>query len=109
MARGGKRPGAGRPPGAHNKRSRAIAEKAAKKGITPLEVMLDAMRHLHRKAYFDGAKKRAEPDDAMLREAAEIAKDAAPYMHPRLNAIQHTGKDGEPIQVTFSGLDAGAL
>jgi hypothetical protein len=39
----------------------------------------------------------------------DMAKAAAPYMHPRLNAIQHTGKDGEPIRVSFTGLDAGAL
>ena len=26
--------------------------------------------------------------------ANEAAKDAAPYVHPRLSAIEHTGKDG---------------
>ncbi len=93
MARGGKRAGAGRPPGAHNKRTREIAEQAAKKGITPLEYMLKVMRD----SKADGARR----DD--------MAKAAAPYMHPRLNAIQHTGKDGEPIKVSFTGLDAGAL
>lgn len=62
----------GRPPGFLNKKTRAIAEKAAAEGITPLEVMLMAMRQaLDRK-------------DMVAAEAA--AKDAAPYMHPRLNA-----------------------
>ncbi|WP_244916183.1 hypothetical protein [Pseudaminobacter salicylatoxidans] len=31
-------------------------------------------------------------------EAASIAKDAAPYMHPRLASMQHTGRNGGPIQ-----------
>lgn len=31
-------------------------------------------------------------------EAAGIAKDAAPYMHPRLASMQHTGRNGGPIQ-----------
>lgn len=93
MARGGKRQGAGRPPGAHNKRSREIAEKAAKRGITPLEYMLKVMRN---------GKAPAERRD-------DMAKAAAPYIHPRLNAIQHTGKDGEPILVRLTGADAGVL
>lgn len=95
MARGGKRAGSGRPPGAHNKRSREIAEKAAKKGITPLEYMLKVMR----------SKSTSVTDE----RRDEMAKAAAPYMHPRLNAIQHTGKDGEPIQVSFTNADEGAL
>lgn len=95
MARGGKRQGAGRPPGAHNKRTREIAEKAAKRGITPLEHMLKVMRSRSKKV----SDERRD----------DMAKAAAPYMHPRLNAIQHTGKDGEPIRVSFTGLDAGVL
>jgi hypothetical protein len=93
MARGGVRPGSGRKPGSPNKRTREIAQKAAKKGITPLEYMLKVMR--------DSNAEGARRDD--------MAKAAAPYMHPRLNAIQHTGKDGEPIKVEFTGLDAGVL
>jgi len=30
--------------------------------------------------------------------AAGIAKDAAPYMHPRLASMQHSGPNGGPIQ-----------
>lgn len=84
MARGGKRNGAGRPKGAATKRSREIADKATQEGLTPLEVMLTAMRE-HAKA------KRWD-------DAASIAKDAAPYMHPRLASMQHTGRNGGPIQ-----------
>ena len=31
-------------------------------------------------------------------EAAAIAKDAAPYMHPKLSAVAHSGPKGGPIQ-----------
>ena len=30
--------------------------------------------------------------------AASIAKDAAPYMHPKLASVQHAGPNGGPIQ-----------
>jgi hypothetical protein len=42
-------------------------------GITPLEVLLKAMRD----AYVDGGAEKAAP----------FAKEAAPYMHPRLSAV----------------------
>ena len=72
--RGGKRPNAGRKPGGANKKTREIADKATQDGITPLEVMLNHMRELWQ------AGNKAE--------AATIAKDAAPYMHPRLANIE---------------------
>ena len=85
--RGGARPGAGRRPGGRNRKTREIADKAALEGITPLEVMLHAMR-----AHYDAGK---------LDDAATVAKDAAPYMHPRLAAIEQTGKDGGPLAVAL--------
>lgn len=74
MAHGGKRPGSGRKRGGVNQKTREIAERAIAQGITPLEVMLAAMRTHYDAKRFD--------------EAASIAKDAAPYMHPRLNSTQ---------------------
>lgn len=85
MGRGGRRAGAGRKPGGRNRKSREIADRAASEGITPLEVMLRAMRE-----HYD-----AERWDL----AAGVAKDAAPYMHPRLAAIEHSGEDGNPIEI----------
>lgn len=93
MARGGKREGAGRKKGSKGKRSSKVAKEAAKRGITPLEYMLRVMRN----SKADTARR----DD--------MAKAAAPFIHPRINTIQHTGKDGEPIRVTFTSLDAGTL
>ncbi len=83
VGRGGKRKGAGRKPGSKTVRTSKVALEAAEKGITPLEVMLEAMRELYEKG------------DKV--EAAKIAKDAAPYCHPRLNAIEHKGEIGHRV------------
>ncbi|MFC3208128.1 hypothetical protein [Aquamicrobium soli] len=41
---------------------------------------------------------RTHADKDEWDEAASIAKDAAPYMHAKLASIQHTGRNGGPIQ-----------
>ncbi|MFA4995062.1 MAG: hypothetical protein WC521_07155 [Bdellovibrionales bacterium] len=71
--RGGHREGAGRKLGSVSVRSREIAHKAIEGGISPLEVMLAAMRYFWKRREFT--------------KAVDIAKGAAPYVHPRLNAI----------------------
>lgn len=62
-------------------------------GITPLEFMLNVMRQ--------EPPANLEPADELKATALrfEAAKAAAPYIHPRLAAIEHTGKDGGAIQV----------
>lgn len=60
-------------------------------GLTPLEYMLKVMR--------------TEPDPTLEpRELAsaivmrfEAAKAAAPYIHPRLAAVEHSGPEGEAL------------
>ena len=52
--------------------------------ITPLEVLLGSMR----RAWDAGDQKTA----------CLIAKDAAPYVHPRLAATEVTGKDGGAVK-----------
>jgi len=86
--RGGRRPGAGRPVGSKNQRTAEIARAAAESGITPIEVMLGTMRELWAKGM----------PEAKL-QAAEIAKDAAPYIHPRLASIDQTVKEDRPFAV----------
>jgi hypothetical protein len=82
---GGRRPGAGRKPGGRNERTREIADRLNLEGLSPLEVMVEAMRrHV-----------TANDWDA----AAAIAKDAAPYMHPRLATVNVGNKDDEPFRV----------
>jgi hypothetical protein len=77
MAHGGKRPGAGRRRGSINRKTTEIVQAAVSSNITPLEVMLQAMYAHHEAGRLD--------------EAAAIAKDAAPYVHPRLSTVQHKG------------------
>lgn len=125
MARGGKRVGAGRKVGAITKRTRAVAERALAEGKSPLDVMLENMRHfqqvaLDAEATLEGltasefsaqVPKKASPEEqfkfllAQVKKTAgfrqlaqDSARDAAPYMHPRLAAIEHTGANGGPIE-----------
>jgi hypothetical protein len=75
MARGGKRPNAGRRVGTKTRKVAeriAVAERALAEGLTPLDYMLSILR--------DTNKEQAE------RFAA--AKEAAPYLHPRLSSIE---------------------
>jgi hypothetical protein len=81
--RGGRRPGSGRKPGSLNKRTREIADKAAAEGITPIEVQLATMRALWARA---NEGDTLDLDKAIA--ASAIAKDAAPYIHPRLASIE---------------------
>ena len=88
---GGRRKGAGRKPGSLNKRTRDIADKAIAEGISPLEYMLQVMR-----------SEAPESEDARVLVAHqamrfEAAKAAAPYVHPRLAAVEVTGGDGAPL------------
>lgn len=73
---GGKRPNAGRKKGAVTKRTREVAEKAAKAGLTPLEYMLNVLRD-----------DLADPKDRMW-----AAEKAAPYIHARLSSVEHKGE-----------------
>lgn len=80
--RGGKRAGAGRPKGAKNKRDwQKIQEKVAEGGMLPLEFMLKVMRN--------------PKNSWAARQTA--ARDAAPYVHPRLSSIVHKGDLKEPV------------
>lgn len=90
MARGGKRPGAGRPRGAVQRATKEARAKAAASGETPLDHMLRVMRN--------------EKADEKRRDSMAVA--AAPYVHAKLSATEVTGKDGGPVEVKdVSGLE----
>lgn len=82
MARGGKREGAGRKPGARNKRTIEQEEAIKASGLTPLEFLTSV--------YQDEDEDKARRIDA--------AKAAAPYCHARLSNVEMTGKDGGPLE-----------
>ena len=74
--RGGKRPNAGRKPGSPNKASAEREAAIRASGLTPLDYMLAILRD----------------ESAAMIERFEAAKAAAPYVHPRLSAVDHSGE-----------------
>jgi uncharacterized caspase-like protein len=74
--RGGARQGAGRKKGALTKRTQEIAAAALKDGVTPLDYLLGVLRNTEK--------------DEKDRFAAAVA--AAPYVHPKLASVEHSGE-----------------
>src|SRR5512132_462041 len=85
--KGGPVPRAGRKPGSTVVRSRKIANELAREGLTPLQVLIDTMRELCQQAA--DAPTAAERLEKKL-AACAVAKDAAPYLHPRLTSVAAT-------------------
>jgi len=71
--RGGRRKGAGRPKGAPNKATAGRQAEIAASGEDPLDYMIRVMRD----------------ESAPAERRDEMAKAAAPYVHPKLAAIEH--------------------
>ncbi len=96
-SRGGKRPGAGRKKGAKDlatiAKEQAIKEAVAEAraaGVTPLEVMTEAMREIYYGP--DGKGKNALA-------AFNLAKEIAPYMHAKLTSVKADVKTDETVTV----------
>lgn len=133
MARGGKRDGAGRPAGALTKKTREVAERALATGMSPLDVMLDNMRHFQQVAldaeatlegltaeeFSETVPGNASPEEqfkfllAQVKKTAgfrqmaqDAARDAAPYIHPKLASVEHSGPNGGPIKLNILPEDA---
>lgn len=77
----GKKTG-GRKRGVPNKSTASKAKEIEASGLTPLDYMLALLRD------------EQQPADIRF----EAAKAAAPYVHPKLSAVQHGGPGGGPIQ-----------
>lgn len=75
-SKGGARPGAGRKPGAPNKRTAELMKAAEESGITPLEFMLSTMRD--------------EAND--FKDRLTAASMAAPYVHAKLSSVELNAK-----------------
>lgn len=106
MPRGGLRQGAGRKKNSPNKASAARAQAVQSTGLTPLDVMIEAMR------YFRGmAAKHQDTDEGKsaeyLKQAAAVAKDAGPYVHQKLSAVDASlGGQRDLSKLTDAELDA---
>lgn len=87
---GGSRPGerrGGRKKGVPNKATAARQAEIAASGETPLDYMLRVMR--------DPSADHERRD--------KMAAAAAPYVHPRLNAVTVSGENGGPIEMVWRG------
>lgn len=96
--------------------SQETLDRLAAGGVSPVEVMVSSMRTLMSRAQIcHELAEIATSDnerDRYMREAAEcadkaceIAKDVAPYFHPRLASIEHKGDEDNPIGVELSSVD----
>lgn len=83
--RGGKRPNAGRKKGSPNKATADRQKAVEESGLTPLDYMLAIMRN----------------EEAATETRFEAAKAAAPYVHPKLSAVDVNGKLDGDFSVTF--------
>ncbi len=101
MAKGGTRSGAGRPKGSPNKNQAILRDYAQQvacgEGLTsPLETILEAMRQFHELAVqhhrsntvFIAACGKKYNWIELLMLSVEAAVRAAPYVHPRLSAVE---------------------
>lgn len=95
----------GRPRGSAMQKSRVIANKLAEEEMTPLEVMVRTMKSLLAEAEAidpDSIKNAKEKADAIKERrslklrACEVAKDAAPFIHARLQSVAVHGDDSQP-------------
>ena len=97
VAKGSKRgskPGerrGGRQKGTPNKKNAEKIAALEAGGVMPLDYMLDLLRQ--------PVQIDADVRDRIAMQAMrfEAAKAAAPYCHPKLSNIEHTGKDGKDL------------
>lgn len=109
MPRGGARPGAGKRKGVPNKANAERLARCQASGATPFDVLIDGMRYHH--GHAKEAVKEGNHEKAVVEfgHAGRYAKDAAPYVHARLAAVEHSGTDGSPIKIVIAGSDSALL
>ena len=90
MARGGKRDGAGRKPGAVNKATQQSRKAISESGLTPLQYLLSVMRD----------------ENSEQSQRVDAAHKAAPYVHAKLSSVDVRSSDGS---MTPKGLDASGI
>jgi hypothetical protein len=127
MAKGKGNPGAGRPAGSKNKRTlaaEAMRERILEEGKSPLEVMVDGMRTaLQRAGKLETDLAKIQVDAGMdadrikalaelyaesrryIMAAHECAKDAAPYLHPKLANLTVEGSISHAWEDVLAQLD----
>ena len=100
----------GKPAGEMNRRpprSRLAAKKAEELGVDPFEILLLIAAGDFDALYPDtmpGKPGRAfVPLDIRMKAAAETAK----YIYPTLKSVEHTGQDGNPLEILMKMGESG--
>ena len=91
MPRGGPRPGSGRPKGAKGKLDSETAKEVRESGVMPVNFLINVMRDKNQS----------------MDMRVEAAKAAAPYCHPRLSSIEHSGNLTVTHEDALTALDDG--
>jgi hypothetical protein len=86
----------GRPKGSPNKRIQELQERARKMGCEPVVVMLEQLREMK-----ESLKSEADRDKQIERrlQIVEVAKAAAPYLHPKLQSVEIGSDPERPVVV----------
>lgn len=99
MAGAGKPKTGGRKKGSRNKNLLGFRERLEEKGFDVIDEMI--LRY---------QKLESEEGPAEIAAATKLICEIAQYSHPKLKAVEHTGKDGGPIQVlTLESLVTGSI
>ena len=111
MARGGKRPGAGRPRGTPNKataEARVLVNRLLDKKLPELEAMIDETRYgieIEKTTTATGPDGKPVAATVLGRlnadpgKAADLMLKLAEFCLPKLRSSEITGPDGGPVQV----------
>ncbi len=91
---------AGRPKGAVNRRSREILAEAQERGVDPIQVMFEAIKHFMERA----KETTGEEQDGPMLSAVSVAKETARFCHPKLRAVEISAKP-TPDRLTPYTLD----
>lgn len=93
-------------------RKRQEANAASLATLSPLSVMEKNLRYWFKIAEQDVTGDDGEPDADKVKEARmarvmaqEVAKQAAPYCHPRLQSIVHSGDPNNPVNVQVTKIE----
>jgi hypothetical protein len=92
MSKGGARKGAGRPAGVPNKITQEAIDKATSLGVLPLDVLLEGMHFYYNLSKINPDGFVVDASGKLIDSYRSAAKDyaiaAAPYVHPKLSAVQ---------------------
>jgi len=92
----------GRRAGTPNKKTVDLMNLARKLGVDPFEILLLVAKGSWKKLGY-------ESDQITLANRLWAAAEAAQYLYPKRKSVEHSGKDGGPIEVAQTAKITGLL